>query len=219
MCTTDYSGRMIVTKHGHACLVIEQEGSTLVLDPGSFTPAFDVDALVGVVVTHEHADHVTPEHLDRLLQAGPLPLFAPAGVAAALPQYDWQVVEPGEVRTVGPFELEFTGGRHAVIHRSIPVIDNLAVTINGMLFHPGDSFTVPPREVELVAVPSSAPWLKIGDVMDWLEIVRPKRAFPIHELVNSERGQAMANARITSVVEAHGGTVTVLNPGESIEVG
>lgn len=207
---------MIVTKHAHACLVVEHEGSTLVMDPGGFTPAFEVDALAGIVVTHEHADHVTPEHLDRLLAHGAVPLFAPAGVAAALPDYDWQVVEPGSERVVGPFELAFTGGRHAVIHRSIPVIDNVAVTVNGMLFHPGDSFTVPPHDVQLVAVPSSAPWLKVGDIMDWLEIVRPKKAFPIHELVNSERGQAMANARITSVVEAHGGEVTLLAPGESI---
>ncbi len=210
---------MIVTKHAHACLVVEHEGSTLVIDPGGFTDAFEVNALAAIVVTHEHADHVTGEHLDRLLAPGPVPLFAPAGVAAALPDYDWQVVEPADERAAGPFELSFAGGRHAVIHRSIPVIDNVAVTINGMLFHPGDSFTVPPHEVDLVAVPSSAPWLKIGDVMDWLEIVRPKRAFPIHELVNSERGQAMANARITHVVESFGGTVTVLAPGESISVG
>lgn len=210
---------MIVTKHAHACLTIEHAGSTLVVDPGGFTPAFDVESLTAIVVTHEHPDHVVAEHLDRFLAAGPVPLFAPAGVAAALPDYDWHVVEPGDVHTVGGFELEFSGGRHAIIHRTIPVIDNVAVTVNGMLFHPGDSFTVPPREVDLVAVPSSAPWLKIGDVMDWLDIVQPKRAFPIHELVNSERGQAMANARITSVVEAHGGTVTVLAPGESINLG
>jgi hypothetical protein len=29
----------------------------------------------------------------------------------------------------------------------------------------------------------------------------------------------MANARITTVVEAHGGSVTVLQPGDSLDVG
>jgi len=78
---------MNITKREHACLVVEQSGATLVIDPGSFTAPFAVDGLAAIVVTHEHADHVTREHLDRLLGAaeGAVELFAPAGVAAAHP--------------------------------------------------------------------------------------------------------------------------------------
>lgn len=211
---------MRITKREHACLVVDLDGHHLVVDPGSFTEPFSVENLSAIVVTHEHPDHVTPEHLDRLLSRADsaVALFAPPGVAAAHPGYDWQVVDAGDQRTVAPFSLAFSGGRHAIIHRTIPVIDNLGVFVNQTLYYPGDSFTVPEGDVPVLAVPASAPWLTIGDVIDYLEAVRPHQAFPTHELVNSERGNAMANSRITSVVESHGGRVTVLQPGETLEV-
>ena len=236
---------MIITKREHACLVVEHSGATLVIDPGSFTAEFTVGNLAAIVVTHEHGDHVTREHLDRLLAAaraadpgdavahgavahggvahggvahGAVAMFAPAGVAAAHPDYPWQVVDAGDVRAAGPFALAFSGGHHATIHRSIPLVDNVGVFVNETLYYPGDSFTVPPGEVDVLAVPASAPWLKIGEVIDYLETVRPRHAFPTHERVNSDAGNAMANARIATAVEAHGGRVTVLAPGESLEL-
>ncbi len=210
---------MILTKHEHACLELEKEGARLVVDPGLFAAPFDAPSLVAVVVTHEHADHVTPEHLDRLLAASPgAALFAPAGVAAAHPGYDWQVVAAGDAREAGPFRLAFSGGRHAVIHASIPVIDNLGVMIDDALYYPGDSFTDPGVPVDVLAVPASAPWLKIGEVMDYLDAVRPRRAFPTHERVNSDAGNAMANGRIQHVVEQHGGRFFPLVAGDTLEV-
>lgn len=216
---------MIITKREHACLVVEHGEQALVIDPGSFTAPFAVEGLAAIVVTHEHADHVTREHLDRLLASaraadehGAVELFAPAGVAAAHPDYHWQIVDGGDVRAAGPFALAFFGGHHATIHRSIPIVDNVGVFVNETLYYPGDSYTVPDREVPVLAVPASAPWLKIGDVMDYLDAVKPRHAFPTHERVNSDAGNAMANARITSVVESHGGRVTVLQPGEMLEL-
>lgn len=219
---------MIVTKREHACLVIEHAGATLVIDPGSFTAAFAVENLAAIVITHEHGDHVTPEHLDRLLAAAQstgapteVALLAPAGVAAAHPGYPWQVVSAGDRHTVGPFSLAFSGGQHAVIHRSIPVIDNVGVMVNDTLYYPGDSFTVPERPagagpIPVLAVPASAPWLKIGEVMDYVDAVRPARSFPTHERVNSDAGNAMANARIKLVTEQHGGVFVPLAAGETL---
>ncbi|MER3390617.1 MAG: MBL fold metallo-hydrolase [Microcella sp.] len=211
---------MILTKREHACLVLEHEGASLVIDPGGFTAPFAVENLAAIIVTHEHADHVSPEHLDRLLAAapGPVELFAPGGVAAEHPGYRWTVVEAGQMRAAGPFALAFSGGRHAMIHRSIPIVDNLGVFVNETLYYPGDSYTVPERPVDVLAVPSSAPWLKIGEVMDYLDAVRPRRAFATHERVNSEIGQRMANQRIQQVTEQHGGTFVALEAGDSLEL-
>ena len=215
-----YSGPMIVTKREHACLVIDHEGATLVIDPGVFTAPFTVENLVAVVITHEHPDHVTPEHLDRLLAVAPgIPLYAPAGVAASLPGYPWNTVQAGETASPEPFALRFTGGTHAIIHSSIPVIDNLGVIVNDQLYYPGDSFTVLDEPIDALAVPASAPWLKIGEVMDFVAASQARRAFPVHEMVSSEAGRSMANGRIEHVQGLHGGSFQVLAPGESLDLG
>ena len=89
---------MRVTKFEHATLTLRESGKTLIIDPGSFTsPLPDLEDVVGVVITHEHPDHWTPQHLDRILKAFPgTPLFGPQGVADAAAEYDITVVAPGD---------------------------------------------------------------------------------------------------------------------------
>jgi hypothetical protein len=127
-------------------------------------------------------------------------------------------VKNGEKITIDPFELEFFGENHAEIHSSFPIVDNVGVLINDTVYYPGDSFTQGPPNVDLLAVPASAPWLKIGEVMDYVLAAKPKRSFPTHEMVNSVIGNGMANARIQATTEQGGGEFFPLQPGESIEV-
>jgi L-ascorbate metabolism protein UlaG (beta-lactamase superfamily) len=171
------------------------------------------------VITHEHGDHWTPEHLQRILTNSPeVRFFGPAGVAAAATDFEFTVVADGDKVTVDPFNLEFFGDKHAIIHSSFPIVDNVGVLINDSVYYGGDSFTQGPASVELLAVPASAPWLKIGEVMDYVLAAKPKRSFPVHEMINSVIGNGMANARIQATTEQNGGEFFPLAPGESIEV-
>jgi L-ascorbate metabolism protein UlaG (beta-lactamase superfamily) len=211
---------MRITKYEHACFVASIGDKKLVVDPGSFTvPLPDTNNVVAVVVTHEHGDHWTPEHLQRILDNSPdVKFFGPAGVAAAATDFEFSVVKDGEKIAIEPFEFEFFGENHAEIHSSFPIVDNVGVLINDTVFYPGDSFTQGPPNVDLLAVPASAPWLKIGEVMDYVLAAKPKRSFPTHEMVNSVIGNGMANARIQATTEEGGGKFFPLQPGESIEV-
>jgi L-ascorbate metabolism protein UlaG (beta-lactamase superfamily) len=130
-----------------------------------------------------------------------------------------EVVKPGDTVEVAPFTLRFFGGEHAVIHSSIPIVDNVGVLIDDELYYAGDSFTVPEGvEVPTLAAPAGAPWLKIGEVMDYVMAVNPRRSFPVHEMVLSTAGKAMSNARIQVATEAGGGEFFPLEPGESIDL-
>jgi hypothetical protein len=40
---------------------------------------------------------------------------------------------------------------------------------------------VPDAEVELLGLPSGAPWLKASEAVDYLRAVRPRVVMPIHE--------------------------------------
>ncbi|SEC56038.1 L-ascorbate metabolism protein UlaG, beta-lactamase superfamily [Paramicrobacterium humi] len=212
---------MKLTKLEHAAFTVDEASARLYVDPGAYTtPLTDTVGTVAVVITHEHADHWTPEQLDRILASNPdVRIFAPAGVAKAASDYEITVVEAGDEFTVEPFTLRFFGGKHAVIHPSIPVVDNVGVLINGVVYYGGDSFYVPDGvDVDVMAVPAGAPWLKISEVMDFVAEVAPKRSFPTHEMVLSRIGKNLSNDRIASVVEQGGGEHIPLEPGESIEV-
>ncbi|MDQ1128358.1 MBL fold metallo-hydrolase [Microbacterium sp. SORGH_AS_0888] len=212
---------MRITKHEHAALTLEKHGKKLLVDPGSFTtPLVDLHGVVAVVLTHEHPDHWTPEHLDRVLDknAG-VPIYAPEGVAQAAAGYDIRVVSPGDVVEAEPFRLEFFGGRHSVIHESIPVVDNVGVLVDDAFYYPGDSYAVPHgREIELLAAPVGAPWLKIGEAMDFVIAVSPRQAFATHDMTLSRAGLEMGRARLTWATEQGGGRFYALEPGDGLDI-
>lgn len=211
---------MRITKYEHATLLVTLGDDSLVIDPGSFLTPPDFPDIVGIVVTHEHADHWTPEQLRRILEKNPeARILGPQGVADAVgDEFTVEVVAAGDLAEVGPFTLEFFGGRHAVIHESIPVIDNVGVLVNDELYYAGDSYTVPDVEVGTLAAPAGAPWLKIGDAMDYVLAVKPKRAFYVHDMTLSVAGKQMASTRLKWATEQNGGTFTELQPGETLDV-
>lgn len=212
---------MRVTKHEHAGLRIDIGGKLLLIDPGTYTLPLDgVVEAVAVVITHEHADHWTPEHLERILKAAPgIPIFGPEGVAAAAADFDITVVSPGETVEVEPFTLQFFGGDHNVIHHTLPMVDNVGVLVNDQFYYPGDSYTVPEGvDVQLLAAPLGGPWLKIGEAMDYVLEVKPRRAFGTHDMTLSTIGRDMHRTRLKWVTEQNGGEFFELDPGDSIDL-
>lgn len=210
-----------MTKHEHAALRVHHAGKTLLIDPGAYTnPLLDVVDTVAIVITHEHADHWTPEHLHRILDMAPgIPIYGPQGVAKAAAEFDITVVHPGDTVTLEPFTLEFFGGRHAVIHESLPVVDNVGVLVNDSFYYAGDSYTVPKgANVDLLAAPAGAPWLKIGEAMDFVLAVKPRQAFATHDMTLSVIGRDMARARLRWATEQGGGEFLALDPGESADI-
>lgn len=212
---------MRLTKLEHAAVVLEDSGDKLYIDPGKFTtPITESAGAVAVVITHEHDDHWTPEQLKRIRDANPgVRIFGPAGVAAAASGFPVETVQAGDEVEAGPFRLRFFGGKHAEIHRSIPIIDNLGVIVDDAFAYAGDSFTVPEGvDVQVLAAPAGAPWMKIGEAMDYVMEVAPRRAFPTHEMLLSTAGKALSNARLGWATEQGGGEYLPLEPGDTIDL-
>jgi L-ascorbate metabolism protein UlaG (beta-lactamase superfamily) len=208
-----------ITKHPHAHLTVELDGRRLVIDPGMFSSDAGEDSVDAVVLTHEHGDHWSPENLRALRERNPgVPLYGPSVVATAASEFAVTPVAAADVVTAGPFELRFVGGGHAPIHDSFPPMDNLAVVVNGTVFHPGDSYTLPEADVTVAAVPIGGPWHKLAETIDWISAFRPPRLITLHDAVLSPAGQAMAVDVLRGVAAQWGGTVTALEPGESIEI-
>lgn len=211
---------MQITKYEHACLVIENQGQRIVIDPGSYTrPMTQLDDVLAIVITHMHDDHCSEEQIDRILKNNPsAKIYGTDEVCKRLESYQVTSVHHGDYYTDGGFTLEFFGDMHAEIHRSIPLIQNCGVLVNGTLYYPGDSFTQPDQHVEILACPTSAPWLKISDVMDFVAAVKPNKCFPTHNVHLSEVGHELNNGRVKQVVEAGGGKFEFLQAGSQLSI-
>lgn len=212
---------MRITKHEHAALRVHDAGESIIIDPGAFTdPLDDLHDVVAVVITHVHPDHWTTKHLDRILREAPgIPIFSTAGVAAAAEGHEITVVSPGDTREVGQFRLRFFGGDHAVIHSSLPHIDNVGVLVNERLYYPGDSYAVPTGiAIDTLAAPLGAPWLKIGDAIDFVLAVAPQQCLGTHDMTLSTIGRTMHRERLQWATEQGDGKFFALEPGDTLDV-
>jgi len=193
-----------LAKYEHACFTLEKDDQLLVVDPGEWSSDFiSPSNVVAIVVTHDHGDHFDYEQLTAIIDENPeAVIIGPETVTSQIEVFQTKTVQPDDMVDIGPFHLEFFGGKHASIHSSIPQAVNIGVLINDLLYYPGDSLVVPGKSVDTLALPVAAPWLKIGEAMDFLMQVRPRLAFPTHDAILSQIGKELVDGRLSATAQA-----------------
>lgn len=211
---------MKLTKYQHACFVLEKDGTALVVDPGGWSRDFIVPHHVAaIVITHEHPDHLDDTHIQAILAKNPkAAIIAHESVAGRYTNNNAVGAKPGEVYTTGPFSLRFFGGIHAAIADTIQTPPNLGVLVDNRLYYPGDSFTIPEGiSVQELALPASAPWMKMSEAMNFLAVVKPSFAFPTHDAILSEDGKLLVDRMLGATATGQGTTYKRLD-GASVEL-
>lgn len=176
---------MRITKFGHSCALVEEAGTRLLLDPGNLSSGFeDLTGLSAVLITHQHPDHLDVDSVRRLRAANPdAPIVADEGSAEKLEAAGLlpRTVHDGDELTIGGTAVRVAGRDHAVIHPEIPIVPNVGYLIADRFFYPGDAFTDPGVPVDVLGLPTGAPWLKIEESIEYLRRIRPQVAIPLHD--------------------------------------
>lgn len=186
---------MRITKFGHACVRIEHEGTTVVLDPGVFTDREALDGADAILITHEHVDHYLPDHL----AAVQVPVWTIDAVAAKIREDAPEVFErttvvaPGDSFDVGVPVSAF-GELHAVIHPELPRFHNSGYLLTlgeAKVFHPGDALAAPQEAIDVLLAPASAPWARSHELVDFIREVKAPVSLAIHDRIYSEAGHGV----------------------------
>jgi L-ascorbate metabolism protein UlaG (beta-lactamase superfamily) len=211
-----------ITKFGHACVRIEHEGTTLVLDPGMFTQPEAVEGATAVLVTHLHPDHYDAD----LLRRTDAPVFTTGDLAALIRDQAPDVAERVTVVEAGArfdagLPVRAVGEWHHVIHPELPLPLNsgyLLTVGETTIYHPGDALAEPGVPVDLLLCPSSAPWLRSEMAVDFVRAVGAPRNLAIHDRIYTEPAHAILAQQMETLNGPRGLAWVRVADGEDVAV-
>ncbi|UDY23898.1 MBL fold metallo-hydrolase [Nocardioides sp. Kera G14] len=197
---------MRITKFGHACVRVETESGTLLFDPGMFVTPEVFDGVDAVLITHEHPDHYLPD----LLTSTDAPVFTIDAVAAKINDEAPEVrerttiVTPGQGFEAAGVQVTAVGELHAVIHPEMPRFFNSGYLVDAdgtSVFHPGDALTAPEGVTPgVLLAPSSAPWARSSELIDFVRSVGAARNLAIHDRIYSDVGAAIFDQQMNGLI-------------------
>ncbi len=174
-----------ITKLVHACLLVDTDGERVLIDPGIFSwndALFDLSMVEGVdriLITHEHADHVSVEFVKGVLErSNDATVETTASLVAILANEGVEAVTEGTEQFVAPHERIPSG----------PGPHNTGFHVGGVLSHPGDSHSFV-ESMPILAMPFIAPWGSLTAATDRVRLVQPRYVIPIHDWFLSEPGR------------------------------
>lgn len=216
---------MVVRKYLHSCIVIEEDGKRLLVDPGVFS--FDAGKVVPedvgpvdvIVLTHPHQDHYFSEAIKKIVALRPAEIVTHDEIGALLEKegLKFMRVVGGETISVGGFTLQAFTAPHGPL--PIPLPHNLAYLINNRFLHPGDSYEVAGlSSAEIVALPVAGPWLRLRDGLEFAKTLHPKHVIPIHDAIIQDFFIERIYTMSRDYLAQEGIALHPLKPGETFEV-
>ncbi len=200
---------MQITHFGHSCILVEFDGTRVLFDPGNFSHGFTgVTGLDAILITHQHPDHVDVATLPDLVAGNPEAVDAdPAPGSAQRRRPCRRNVDgcPARRRVHHRWHQHQDRRRHPCRdpsghpHHRQRRLSPRRPEYLVQLMHPGDSLFVPEEKVDVLAMPTMAPWMKISEAIDYLRAVKPRLSFPIHNALLVEAGLKMHDGRFSEM--------------------
>ena len=194
---------MKISKHVHSCLLIKDQGITIIIDPGNYSyeeKALDMDGIEKldyILITHEHPDHMHAPFIKELLGRFP----------------DAKIITNSSAKTLLETEgiSASTQGNEIVISSPTPhekvfgiePPENVQFSVFGKLTHPGDSLSFR-LETPVLALPVQAPWGSLTAAVDYAVSLKPEVIIPIHDWHWNEKARKAFYIRLEKYFAAQG---------------
>jgi L-ascorbate metabolism protein UlaG (beta-lactamase superfamily) len=175
---------MKVTKYPQSCLIIEQQGKRVIIDPGALLSgkysAQDLLPVDAILITHEHEDHADPDLIRELVGNSKIPVIANQSSKNMLGELVTKVVADNE---------EFEAAGMKIVARELPhclMVDgsagpqNTGYVVDGVFFHAGDGIALDDLQVKAAAIPIAGPDISVRDVFDFIKQLGCQTVVPIH---------------------------------------
>lgn len=209
---------MRVTKYGHACSFIDNGEKKLIIDPGKFTKLPDNLQGIGIIiVSEEHYDHFNIQNIKKILRQSPKALiFTTDSVGNTLAEENIQheTVSGEKIIDESGFQITLSEGDHAIVYGNSPC-RILTVGVDNFLYYPSDSFTPTDKAYAVLALPTSGPWYKLSESVDFANKIKSNFILVTHNSLLSEAGNEATNSLIGRNISDKSREWVYLKDGES----
>lgn len=204
---------MKVTRYFQSCLLIEENGARVLLDPsGQEKDRFgQFGKLDAVIYTHEHMDHFEPELAEQFAESGAV-IYANASTAKQMKSKP-QVISDGQKFSIGGLDIQARELPHCLMVDGSTSVQNTGYLVGGKLFHPGDGKELEGLKADVLAVPLSGPDISLKDAYSFTMQAEAKEVIPIHYDYLGGNPDFFDSYASKAGVKTHG-----LKIGESVEI-
>lgn len=169
---------MKVTRFTQSCLLVEEGGTRILIDPSGEETGNDFGKLDGVLYTHEHGDHFDPDLAQKFADGG-VAIYANASTAKKMKSQP-NIVNDGQEFQAGDFQIKAIELPHCPMPDGSAGPQNTGYLINGKFFDPGDGKELAGLKVDNLALPITGPDISMRDAFDFAKQVGAKIAIPVH---------------------------------------
>lgn len=214
---------MRIQKLLHSCLLLEEKGTRILIDPGDYSFAEKLQTpesltpIDAILLTHNHADHCD---VDAIRKINAKKIFGTAQTKATLAAagLNAEIVTTGNIFEIGNFSIQVIPAPHDPRLTSTAP-ESVGYILNKTLLHPGDSLTFETSNpYTVLALPVAAPWMTRMEAIALAAKLKPAHIIPIHDgMLKDFAAQASYNL-FKRLFGAHGSELHPLKLGETLEV-
>ncbi len=218
---------MKIQKFLHSCLLVEENGKRLLIDPGNWSfgeKLLTIDIVPpvdAILITHSHQDHFAPQIIKQFIARDGCAVYGNSELVKLLVEQGIAANEIAIPQTIdiGGIKVSSTQGPHGRL--PFPQVLNNGFWISERFFTPGDCHTFElniTKTPEILALPIMAPWGTFTEAVEIALRLKPKHVIPVHDKVIADYFAPRLIAAMGDFLTKAGIAFHPLQPGEVLEV-